>query len=127
MPAFRVMRGMHSEGTVPGTDRTLPNGQVKAGVPREYYTGDVVHSKSDLSKHNRPGAEKFRRVPDSTPDKYDEKGATRKALKVDTAADLKKLTADQLKGIAEAEGIDLGDLDSKDEIIGWILTSRGKE
>jgi len=67
MGKFEVLRGIHSEG-VDEKDK-----------PIEFHVGDVVNSKTDLLKHNKPGSEKFRRVPDETAAKNDSSKKSQKA------------------------------------------------
>ena len=49
MARFRVLRGLHNESG------------------RTYQAGEVVDSKSDLTKFNRPNSVKFERVLEETP------------------------------------------------------------
>lgn len=123
---FRVLSGVHSEGAVPGTYRIDPVG-APMSQPRIYTHGEIVASRSDLLKHNPiHGEKKFERVDDSVPDKYDgQETAMNESPQV--AEDLELLTIPQLRHMAAAEGIDLGDFTRKSEIIDWIRTSRGGE
>ena len=128
---FRIMANPHSEGHVPGTYRIDPTG-VPMFEPRVYVVGDIVASRSDLEKHNSPHLEKFRRVDDSLPDKYDaqekearEKGSAKSTTQTALVEDLESMTVAQLKQLAEAEGIDLDDNMKKAEMVAWIRESRG--
>jgi len=119
---YKILSGVHSEGAVPGTYRVDPGGTPMC-APRVYNPGDVVASRSDLLKHNPVRGEKrFERVEDSAPDKYD--GVPDGASVA--GEELESMTVQQLKQLADAEGIDLGDFTRKSEIISWIHASRGE-
>jgi hypothetical protein len=125
--SFRVVRGRHHEGG------------------RTYAKGEVVESKSDLLKHNSPGAIKFVRLsdnatliteaekakkgavpqdrsvaaspPTSEPVAYaDDKGATEE--------ELNSLTFQELKDYAAAEEIDLTGVRSKQDAIEVIKSHK---
>ena len=135
---FRVLNGVHSEGSVPGTYRKNTYGEIFS-EPRIYHTNDVVASRGDLLRHNPiHGEQKFERVDDSTPDKYD--AMERELAKAQAVApsqpqsapreptpadDLESLTISQLRQTAAAEGIDLDADWKKQEIVDWIRQSRG--
>jgi len=113
---FRIKEGVHSEGAIPGTYRRDPTGAPMFS-PRVYVDGDIVASRSDLSKHNPAhGAKKFERVDDSMPDKYDGN-----APPVD---ELEAMTVAQLRELSVAEEIDLGEATKKADIIEWIRMVR---
>jgi len=63
MSRFKVLAGVHSEGG------------------RTYETGDIVDSRSDLTKHNSPGSIKFQRLPDEPDDSSQQTGISRTAGK----------------------------------------------
>ena len=124
---FKVLSGVHSEGALPGTYREDPGG-VPLIQPRVYRTGEVVASRSDLLLHNPVyGQMKFEKVPDNTPDKYDaeERALAKDVKQTPVEESLESLTVPELHQLAKAEGIDLGDLSRKAEIISWMKESRG--
>lgn len=82
MPRFKVLHGVHSEG-----DKT-------------YMPGDVVNSRSNLSRHNIPhGIQRFQLLSD-----------TEAKADVDSSLDssLHSLTVPALREKAEEKGIELG-------------------
>lgn len=87
MPKFKLLRGIHNEGG------------------ETYYTGDIIDSASDLSKHPQ-GRARFEPVSDDA--------AVVTATK---EPPLESLTVVQLREIAEELEVDLDTVTRKDEII----------
>lgn len=112
---FRVMRGIHAEG-----------GKV-------YRQGEVVDSKTDLSKHNSPGATKFERVeepgvkasPGVPVSKLHDAPPVRQApppqaadeLRRNLHADLDKMSVEKLREYAAEEEIDLKGAATREAIL----------
>lgn len=105
MPVYRLLRGVHSEGTN------------EDDSPKIYRPDDEFFSKNDLMKHNRPGQPpRFALVSGKSPDgpspqeeAGDQKEEGRKSLEEMTVPELLKLAKDN--------EVDLGDARKKDEII----------
>lgn len=121
MPKFRVLAGKHCEGKTP------------EGKPKVYVKGDVVDSKSDLSRLNPPGfPPKFERVED------DGRPSPAPAVPVQTLSPtptpvhatsplpaapktvpdgLDKLSLKELQDLAASEEIDLKGAKTRDEVL----------
>lgn len=115
---FRVLAGKHAE-------------KDKDGVSRVYVRGDIVDSKSDLTKLNAgPGAQKF--APVEEPSAKAAAGTPVAQLHAKVAAppappadelqkklhaDLDKMTVEQLKAYAAEEEIDLKGAATKDQLL----------
>lgn len=101
MARFRVVAGSHNEGGV------------------TYRKGDIVDSKSDLSKLNSPGSLKFQRAEDveeaARQGFYE--GNTDKPKPSNGPDEFDAMTIPDLKKFAAQEGIDLGTATKKDEIL----------
>ena len=107
---WKILRGVLQDKTVkpialvevPGIERVEGDGV--------YYTGDIIETDKDLSRHNTPSGQKFERL--STIQSID-----------DPVSDLNRMTVADLRALAEQEEIDLGDAHLKDEIIEAIRTT----
>lgn len=131
---FRVLNGVHSEGSIPGTYRQqldAAGNPVDAPLskPRIYTHGEIVASRSDLEKHNPAfGEKKFERVSDDVPDKYDAMEQKRQGVvgvQPEEEQSLESMTILQLRKVAEDEEIEVGNDWKKQEIVDWIKQSRG--
>ena len=65
MPRFRVLQGIHSEGGKIYAPKSAVSG---LDIPKEKYGGEVVVTKSDLTRFNSPGAVKFEKLPEKRGD-----------------------------------------------------------
>jgi len=88
MPRFEVLRGIHSEGG------------------KTYMVGDIVDSRSDLSKFNIPdGPQRYRVISDTENDSLD------------------KLTVAELRKVAEEREVDISSATRRDQFINLIRAS----
>lgn len=113
---FRVLAGKHAE-------------KDKEGTLRVYSRGEVVDSKSDLSKLNSRGAEKFEKIDEpsvkanpGTPaaqlhGRPPVADVPRDELTKRLHADLDKMSNDQLKKYAETEEVDLKGAKTREEML----------
>jgi hypothetical protein len=130
---FRVLRGNHSEGK-------YPEGHPWVGRSIIYEIGEIVDSRSNLARHNKPGplGPKFQRIYDNTPptDKVKQGSEiARRREEKDLADDgngphgaqpqlppdgLDEMTLPELKKLAKEEGIVYPQGASQAEIITLI-------
>jgi len=110
---FRVLCGVHSEGG------------------RTYEAGSVVNSKSDLSRLNYPGVERFERLPDGDLPKSDpaEVAAAAQAG-YDTANEMQSkkdsldgMTVEELRKFAEGKEVDLGKARTREQILAVLRSA----
>jgi len=91
MAKYRLLAGTHTTGSTAKNNR------------RRYHVGDIIESDEDLVKRfNRANSVKFEVVPDSNGGVSD---------------GLDDMTVEELRQLAEAEEIDLGDAVRKPRII----------
>ena len=88
MPKFKLLRGFHREGG------------------RTYEPGEIIDSKSDLSRHNSRNPHR--------PQKF------QKLEEADSEPVLESMTVLELRKLAEREEVDLENVIKKDEIIQTI-------
>lgn len=100
MPRFQLLRGIHNEGGKTYYPRGFyideEGNQHQEGVEGQ----DIIDSKSDLSKHNSLGIEKFRPLPDLP--------ASVSQAKETQEDGLEDLTIKELRDLAKTNDIDLG-------------------
>lgn len=130
---FRVLRGNHSEGH-------YPEGHPWVGRSIIYEIGEIVDSKSNLARHNKPGplGPKFQRIYDATPGTDKVKQGLEIARKREARAlgddgngphgaqpqlpsdGLDEMTVPELRKLAKEEGVSLPQNASQAEIINLI-------
>ena len=133
---FQLLAGRHAEldPTDPKKRRSIlyaapilgQGGRVIVPEDARKLHGDVIETDVDLcAKFNRPGSEKFRRLPDA-PDtavaNAARAGFEGKPLPSDD--NLESMTVQQLKDLALSEDIELGDATRKDQIVQAIRAGR---
>lgn len=129
---FRILRGNHAEGV-------YPDGHPWAGRSIVYEIGEIVDSKTNLSRFNASGplGPRFQRIYDSTPatDKIQQGIEVARRLE-DAAVDddgngphgarplpsdgLEELSLSDLRKLAKEEGVTVASNATKEEIIRMI-------
>ncbi len=117
MAKFKLLAGKHVEGG------------------KRYVPGNVIDSKSDLSKFNTPGyAPKFEEVPDSTPASPGQALHTPNAIKEGEKKEpvvappkykLDGMSVKQLQDVADAEEVDVKGLKTPVEMIAKLKKELG--